>query len=935
MPSTSATFAAADGHGIGSGRHPWKRPSVDSFMAAEAGDHHRGLWDAELEMRRRRAETVVGQWAAEDAAAPSTASASGRPRRRSASECSTQAPTAGTSGSAPGTSSHGSASSNDSAKMLEPQAVAELRRRQAEQARLLLAQEAQHREQEERTLRLLQEQAEELQRQQAEEVEQAADELWRRCAEEASGAGHWQGTAEKEKENRVWPEPTSPLSDEIFKRGRPTKEEEPLLPPLPRRGPVAPPAELQRRRGEAGMRSEDRGRQRRDDERRPRRSQGFYGNADDAARLQAEEHWRRQRAKEREEEAAEERRRRHSAQSTGMDAEEDDDEKKQQVEQRRQQHAWELEKERLRQLAVEELRRQQAQAAAAEEERLRWQQAEAEAEEAARQEASFEARLDPAEAAEAAETDNLHWQRVEPEEAARQEAGFEPRLEPTAEAPPPPAASPSPERGGADEPLRGTSTAAAPEQDEDYARGDHDPTATAGKGTIPESPEPTAGQSLYDILGIGRESTLEDVRKAYKRQCMIHHPDKGGARERFEEVGRAYQILSDKALRRTYDHRGMEGVEQLRAREKTAAGEGATSATTAGTEKAQPIVVEAQVPLEVAYTGGRVEVQVVRIAACAQCQGKGTAPGACYIHCPQCDGQGAVPQYVQLGPMIIEQRVACHLCNGQGMVLPTSSLCSACNGEQLAEEEVLVPFEIPPGVAERERLVARGQGHTLPGLAYGDVVLVCHMQEHHHFFRKGDDLLAEHRVPLQQAICGGTFEVPHLNSHSVKVRVPRGVVLAPGTVKCVPGEGMPKRQNPHLRGDLVLRFDVEFPEALHEATAADLEAAFTGRGSSASKSAAGCSPGSADDLPAVPQTPGFKDGEVYLADFDMEQFGKTLEQAVGEAYDEDEEEAKARAAAQAAAAQGGRYHHSHPPFGFGGHFGGVSSPGGSIPCRQM
>merc|ERR1719453_655800 len=188
------------------------------------------------------------------------------------------------------------------------------------------------------------------------------------------------------------------------------------------------------------------------------------------------------------------------------------------------------------------------------------------------------------------------------------------------------------------------------------------------------------------------------------------------------------------------------------------------------------------------------------------------------------------------------------------MVLPSTSLCSNCLGEQLVEEEVRVPFDIPPGVAEKERIVAKGQGHAMPGLAAGDVVLVCRMQDHQQFYRKGDDLLMEHRVPLQVAICGGAFEVPMLGGHSVRVRVPRGCVLAPGSVKCVPGEGMPKRQNPHLKGDLVIRFGVDFPESIPEATAARLANAFEGP-----TSAEGDVQEEAKQ--AVPPTPERKDGE--------------------------------------------------------------------------
>jgi len=461
-------------------------------------------------------------------------------------------------------------------------------------------------------------------------------------------------------------------------------------------------------------------------------------------------------------------------------------------------------------------------------------------------------------------------------------------------------------------------------------REDH---AGTGSATVKEDePSSPPRSSLYDVLKVGRNATSEDIRKAYKRQCMKHHPDKGGDRDRFEEVGQAYQILSDKFTREAYDQRGMAGVERLREKERQKQAKPSEPEKVA--EKAQAIVVEAYVPLEVAYTGGSVDVQVVRITACALCGGSGTAPGACYMQCPTCEGQGGVPQYLQYGHMIVEQRATCNVCMGQGMVLPSSSLCSTCGGEQLVEEEVHVPFEIPPGVAEKERIVAKGQGHAMPGLSAGDVTLVCRLQEHKQFLRKGDDLLMEHRVPLQVAICGGAFEVPMLSGQSLRVRLPRGSILSPGSIKCVPGEGMPKRQNPHLRGDLVMRFGIDFPESISEGTAARLASAFEGADKAPTDTSEGADVEQHSEM--VPPTPERQEGEVYLSDFDMEQFGKTLQDG-RETYDDPDEEERARAAAMAAqASQGQRRSYAHSGyFGHSSSFGGFGQRDGGIPCNQM
>jgi len=208
--------------------------------------------------------------------------------------------------------------------------------------------------------------------------------------------------------------------------------------------------------------------------------------------------------------------------------------------------------------------------------------------------------------------------------------------------------------------------------------------------------------------------------------------------------------------------------------------------------------------------------------------------------------------------MFVEQRVACKTCASKGKLLPYAAVCTGCRGEKRVKEQIALNFDVQPGVVHIEWISAEGKGHTMPGSSPGDVILVCEVQADDRFIRKGDDLMTEQEVPLQVAICGGSFTFHHLGGRCVRIHVARGTVLAPGVFKCVPGEGMPKRNNPHLRGDPILRFSVEFPESLSEAVAAKLDAAFTGKHSGA------CSPPLAD-IPVV------EDDGAYLADFDAKQ----------------------------------------------------------------
>mmetsp|Transcript_8078 Transcript_8078/g.15145 ORF Transcript_8078/g.15145 Transcript_8078/m.15145 type:complete len:1135 (+) Transcript_8078:46-3450(+) len=1044
------------------------RPRRNSTVEADK----RHLLDMELEMRRRRAEAVVGQWA-EDTR-PSSAQADedvsgGRAshRRRSSSRTMTR--------SSAERGRRASDPSGDYVRGVEQQ-VADLRRRQAEQAQLLLAQEEQHRQQEEKTMRLLQQQAEELYWQQAQEKEQEEERLrrdqedkqrqrstwqdstaeeealsreeeeqeknywhsqvndwfsagqqdhWqrhqvnidedeeerRRCQQEeeeewrrrsAEQESHCQHTPTNsypeplgmaghqhytEKENRSW------QTDEIFYRSHTkdasksgvrgtvhgerthTMDEEQLRQQAReevRKIKRAQQAEQQRRQQQQHTGEEERWQaQQQADEmwRRQTKAEDFWRQQQELDQERVRHQMAMEEEERRRQQAAEEERRWREEEERKRLQQAYEEEERQRLAAAEEERRWrEEEEERMRQQAAEELRRQRARQEEErrqkqeeeerlwreEEERMRVQarqelrrREEAKKEERKRQQAKQE------EERRKREEDERRWRDTVEEVRRQQVRGEEDRRYQQAK---------EEEEQRQRKKARDKEEKLRQRQEEDWTR--HEATGSSndtpqweakdlprethstelpseGTTDAPDAPKESSGtcdeeaeepavpsnESYYEVLDVAQDATDEQIRKAYKRQCMKHHPDKGGDRNRFEEVGRAYQTLSDKALRKAYDSKGLEGVERVKERERKAAESNAAGGQAEKVEKAQAIVVEAHVPLEIAFTGGDVDVQIVRIATCVSCQGSGTNPGASCIPCPTCDAQGAVQQYVQLGPMIIEQHVQCTTCAGQGMVLPSTAICAACAGETVAEEEGRVHFAIPPGVKDKERLLAEGQGHALPGLAPGDVILVCRMQEHQSFLRKGDDLLAEQHVPLQVALCGGAFEVPHLNGNVVQVRVPRGVVLAPGCVKCLPGEGMPKRHNPSLRGDLVLRFGVIFPESLTEDTAVRLERAFEGTGQEE------------DSTPIGLSSPTCQEGEVYLADFDMEQFGKTLNEAARQAYDEDEEEAQAAAARAAAAAgyagqsrrRSQRTTYSH---GFGG-FGNFANAGSGTQCQQM
>jgi DnaJ-class molecular chaperone len=169
---------------------------------------------------------------------------------------------------------------------------------------------------------------------------------------------------------------------------------------------------------------------------------------------------------------------------------------------------------------------------------------------------------------------------------------------------------------------------------------------------------------------------------------------------------------------------------------------------------------------------------------------------------------------MRIGPIVVEQTAPCPHCDGDGM---TGSICPSCRGRCGQEDRAEVAVAIPAGISDGEKVVAAGCGHTLIGQAPGDVAVRVTVIPDARFERKGDNLVTDVEVPLATALCGGSFEVEHLDGRTILVSSAPGEVLAPGSGRALCGEGMPKRANPCIRGDLVLRIAVKFPDALSEA----------------------------------------------------------------------------------------------------------------------
>jgi molecular chaperone DnaJ len=347
-------------------------------------------------------------------------------------------------------------------------------------------------------------------------------------------------------------------------------------------------------------------------------------------------------------------------------------------------------------------------------------------------------------------------------------------------------------------------------------------------------------RDYYEVLGVERGATREEIKKAYRRNAIKYHPDKNPdnkeAEEKFKEATEAYEILGDDQRRKLYDQYGHEGVgvgtggfqgfrnsadfEDLFSGFSDIFGSDIFESffgfsdifgrtRTSRRERAQrgsDIRYDVQLALEEAAFGKKTEIHVTRNEHCKDCGGTGAKKGSGSVTCPQCGGAGQVRR--TQGFFTIAS--TCPRCRGTGDVIKDS--CPACRGNGIIERKRKIVIDIEPGVEERTVLRLAGEGHAGPqGGPNGDLIVVIHAKPHQYFLRKDTDVLCQVKITLFQAILGAEIKVPTLDGKKVKINIPPGTQS--GRVLRLRKEGIPylKRRG---RGDQLIKVIVEIPKAL-------------------------------------------------------------------------------------------------------------------------
>jgi molecular chaperone DnaJ len=350
-------------------------------------------------------------------------------------------------------------------------------------------------------------------------------------------------------------------------------------------------------------------------------------------------------------------------------------------------------------------------------------------------------------------------------------------------------------------------------------------------------------RDYYEILGVEKNATTEELKKAYRKKAMEFHPDRNPgnkeAEEKFKEAAEAYDVLSSPDKRTRYDQFGHAGV-------SSAAGGGGGfdmnfdletiferfgdlfgghfgggfSGFSSGfgggrkhqrqqVRKGSNLRVTVKLTLEEIASNTEKKLKIQKQVMCPQCNGQGTHNKADIVTCPNCNGSGHVVHQQRSIFGIMQQAVVCDQCNGEGTIIKNP--CANCRGTGIVKGEEVVTIQIPAGVQDGMQLSMREKGNAAPrGGVNGDLIVAIEEIPHETFEREGSNLYLNYYISFPQAALGGSVDIPTLDG---KASIKLAAGTQGGQVLRLQGKGLPEL-NSHRKGDLIVNVNVWTPKTL-------------------------------------------------------------------------------------------------------------------------
>jgi molecular chaperone DnaJ len=336
-------------------------------------------------------------------------------------------------------------------------------------------------------------------------------------------------------------------------------------------------------------------------------------------------------------------------------------------------------------------------------------------------------------------------------------------------------------------------------------------------------------RDYYEVLGVSKDASAEEIKKAFRRLAFEYHPDRNredGAADKFKEVNEAYEVLSDADKRAAYDRFGHSGADGMFGRGfegfdfgsfggfgdifEAFFGGGTTTARKAP-QRGADLRYNISISFEEAALGCEKEIEITRTEICSVCRGSGSNPGSQPERCPTCDGSGQVRRVQRsiFGQFI--NNAVCSQCNGEGRII--TDPCRECRGTGTQRHKRRISVSVPAGVDDGNGIRLTGEGEVgLRGGSPGNLYVVLSVARHKFFARDGDNVIYDLPVNFAQAALGDEVEVPTLYGDT-RLKIPAG--SQSGEILKLKDKGIP-RLNRGGRGDQLVRLVVETPQSLNK-----------------------------------------------------------------------------------------------------------------------
>ena len=343
-------------------------------------------------------------------------------------------------------------------------------------------------------------------------------------------------------------------------------------------------------------------------------------------------------------------------------------------------------------------------------------------------------------------------------------------------------------------------------------------------------------RDYYEVLGVQKGASHDEIKKAYRKLAMKYHPDRNpddkNAEEKFKEVGEAYEVLSDDEKRSRYDQFGFAGVDPNYGAGQGGAGfggfggfgdfgdfgdifgsffggGGSRASNANAPRRGENVMSRLELTFEEAAFGCEKEVGAMRIENCSNCNGTGSADGVIET-CATCRGSGQVRTTQNFMGMQMQSTAACPQCGGKGKTIKTP--CTTCKGKGKVRRTQKIKVKVPAGVDQGQSVRVRGEGCVgSNGGPSGDLLVEIYIKRHPIFTRRGMDVLCEVPITFTQAALGAEIQVPTLDG-KIPYEIPEGTQT--GTTFTIAGKGIPEVNNPRRRGNQRFTVVVETPTKL-------------------------------------------------------------------------------------------------------------------------